>query len=744
MAGALASIGHWRFTLGSDVLIWSDEVFHIYGIPVGDPPPLAHAASFYHPDDHERIAAALRGAIDAQCDFNLEARIVRPDGTVRHIVAQGQPEFDDAGRMTGMFGVLQDVTERALAEATFRSSEARFRLITEQASDIITLIDLDGTCRFMSPASQAILGIAPQHMVGTKPIERVHPDDRAHVVRSRSELFDDLSATNGSMQFRMLCANGSYAWIEASSRVAEIDGRRCLLAVWRDVSRQVEIKAELAAAKMEAEAASAAKARFLANMSHEIRTPMNGVIGFAELLLASDLSGNQRRDAEMIADSGKAMMKLLNDILDLSKIDAGQLEIACDPFDPAHAVRACGKLLSPGAVQKHLHLEIAVAADLPPLVLGDGLRVRQIVLNLIGNAIKFTQHGTIAVSLALAEEGGKPHYAITVRDTGIGIDPERQGLIFAEFTQADPSITRRYGGTGLGLAISNRLATLMGGRITLDSRVGHGTAVTLLLPLRIAETSVPDAPAAPDAEQPARRLPVTPRRILLAEDHDVNQLLVQAMLARGGHEVVLAKDGQAAVEAVRGSIAAATPFDMVLMDMQMPVMDGPTATVAIRALEAPGGRRLPIVALTANAFASDLDICRRAGMDDHIAKPMSSDTLLAAVERWSRPAPTPQPERAARPRTKFRASAAAQSAYAEHRARTLEQVDALIRRGTFADEELEAVAGLLHKLAGTAGMFGETALGDRASELEEGLLTWPQGERAERAVATAELLRGAA
>jgi CheY-like chemotaxis protein/anti-sigma regulatory factor (Ser/Thr protein kinase) len=421
--------------------------------------------------------------------------------------------------------------------------------------------------------------------------------------------------------------------------------------------------------------------------------------------------------------------------------------VVAEPFDVAHALRACGKLLAPSAAQKRLQLGVTIADDMPPAILGDALRLRQIVLNLVGNAIKFTEQGEVRLSAHMERVDGEQRLVIAVSDTGIGIAPERQGSIFEEFVQADHSITRRYGGSGLGLAISNRLAWLMGGRIDLQSRVGQGTTVTLALPAVAAEKPAETVKASPaHAPSPAQR----PARVLLAEDHEVNQLLVRAMLAQGGHHVTVVPDGRQAVDAVRSAAEAGDPFDLVLMDMQMPVMDGLAATRTIRAAERAGDRRLPIVALTANAFASDLDSCRAAGMDDHLAKPVAMDALLAAVARWMRPAESDAGDVPAAPlpppalRSGFRPSAATQAKYAAHRARTLEQVDALVRGGTFAEEELQAVAELLHKLAGTAGMFGEPVLGDRAREMEQGLIDWPAAERPVRLSAAAELLRSAA
>ncbi|WP_107045685.1 ATP-binding protein [Sphingomonas sp. STIS6.2] len=636
--------------------------------------------------------------------------------------------------------------EREALAAALEDSATRFRLITEQASDIIALIGFDGVCSFMSPASSTILGIPPEDIVGTRPIDLTHLDDRVLIDQYRKDLRSGAIGPGASLRFRMARADGAYVWIEASSRLATMSDMPSVVTVWRDVSGQVGIEAELKTARAEAEAASAAKAGFLANMSHEIRTPMNGVIGFAELLLTSKLTDEQRRDAGLIAESGRAMMKLLNDILDLSKIEAGQLDVVTEAFDLPHAIKACGKLLTLSALQKQLTLTIAVEDEVPQMILGDALRIRQIVLNLLGNAIKFTDQGGVTVTVSIDDRMLTPRLLIKVADTGIGISPERQGSIFEEFVQADHSITRRYGGTGLGLAISNRLAKLMGGDITLVSVPGGGTTVTVSLPARATAPKQ----VALEAAQPNVALAGRAARILLAEDHEVNQLLVRAMLARGGHDVTIVVDGRAAVDAVRDSKGAGRPYNLVFMDMQMPVMDGLTATKAIRAMESPNDARLPIVALTANAFAADLDTCRDAGMDDHVAKPVAMETLLAAVVRWS--GRTAEVEEAAEAvistpvplKTRFKPSASAQAKYQAHCAATLAMIEALAGASVVSNTDMAAVATMLHKLAGTAGMFDQAALGDEASLLEDHVLTWPESDRQAGFLRAAESLRSKA
>jgi PAS domain S-box-containing protein len=747
IAGSLASIGHWRLDLVGGNLVWSDEVFRIHGMEPGVPPTLADAMDYYHPDDRARVAAIVDSAITERRDFTYDARIIRADASIRHMVTQAQIEVDDTGAARAIFGVFQDVTERELAAATLRDSEARFRLITEQASDMIALIDFEGTCLFMSPASQTVLGTSPAEMIGTTLIDRVHEADQQAIRQYRTGLHTGVVAAGTSQRFRMRRTDGEYAWLEASSRLAEIGGTPCLVAVWRDVTGQVAIESELKSAKAEAEAASVAKAGFLANMSHEIRTPMNGVIGFTDLLLTSDLDAEQRRHAELIASSGRAMMRLLNDILDFSKVEAGQMQIANEAFDLRHAIDACVTLVRPVVEHNGVALHVEFSGALPKLVSGDGLRLRQIILNLLGNAAKFTRQGSITVRVAPVADANGATLAIAVEDTGIGIPRDRQAAIFEAFVQAEATTASRFGGTGLGLPISARLAALMGGQLVLDDDVGGGSRFVLTLPLVPCEEGSGDAArpvveaattlAAAHRSEPDRR-----GRVLVAEDHDVNQLLITAMLRPLGWDADIAANGSEAIAMIDAARLKGRPYHLVLMDIQMPVMDGAEATRQLRA-KGIAASELPIVALTANAYADDITACLSAGMQDHLAKPLTLASLDQALRQWGklRVAADSQP---GLPPTNTGPGAKVRERYRVRKQETLEALDELVRRGLFSDAELTNVAELLHKLAGTAGMFQEAALGDRARVLEDGLRDWSDDQRVDRIRAAVADIRIAA
>lgn len=628
-------------------------------------------------------------------------------------------EFDRRTRVR----VLGEANARLVADIARREViESELALLATNATDAVLRLDLTGQCLYASPSIEQVLGVTPERALGRGVLVGVDPAYRDELVEFL-HLLAIGEIDRGVITYRLRRPRPSARdlWIEAHcGLVRDADGApQEIIASLRDVSERKQLDLALEAARARAEAAVRAKSSFLANMSHEIRTPMNGVLGFADLLLHGDLAPEQRRQAQLIVDSSRAMMRLLNDILDLSKIEAGQMQIATERTDLRHVLRNCIKLIEPAAAQKRLALRFEVDERLPRFVLIDGLRLRQVSLNLLGNAVKFTEQGSVSLVARLGGTDAAPRLEVAVSDTGIGIPEDRQAAIFEQFVQAEQTTASRYGGTGLGLAISSQLATLMGGGLSLESRPGAGSSFTLSLPLVAAEDGSAAAAAPAEPAALAQRL-----RVLVAEDHDVNQLLMREMLSRLGHEADVAENGAEAVAAARAALDGGQPYDLLLMDMQMPVLDGLGATRAIRASGITPAA-LPILALTANAYADDIAACLEAGMQGHLAKPVQLADLAAAIRQWARPA---EPQAAqADPALNF--SPKLHERYAARKAELLATAEKMAAAGSFDDADVESLRALLHKLAGSAGMFRQAALGTQAAALEDALELSQAGER---------------
>ena len=532
-----------------------------------------------------------------------------------------QDEIGDVVRAVKAFHTAQDERKRNLMELQ------KFKAIVESTDDAIISKTLDGVITSWNRGAERIFGYAADEAIGKSMLTlMLVPADRQN---EEMELLNHISRGERVENFETVrrCKDGHLIDISATiSPIQDEHGRAVGTSkIARDITARKRADAELRDSKLAAESANRAKSIFLANMSHEIRTPLGGVVGTADLLAATPLPPEQADYVQTIRASALALLAVVDDILDLSKLDAGHIEVEAAPFALGQVLDDIALILRPRAMESGIGFTVAVAEGVPAAVLGDATRLRQVLLNLASNAVKFTEDGKVTVRVSSERDG---EVAFEIRDTGIGIDARAQDRLFEEFSQADSGIARRYGGTGLGLSICRRLVELMGGTIAVDSRLGHGSTFRVVLPL--PATCLP-APA----PGPAGPAALPPLDILLAEDNPVNAKVLEAILHRAGHRVTLAGDGRAAVDA-----AAARPFDAILMDMQMPLMDGLKATRAIRDLPPPFSA-VPIIALTANAFRSDRDRCLAAGMDDYLSKPVDKTRLERTLARHVRHRPPP-------------------------------------------------------------------------------------------------------
>ena len=521
-------------------------------------------------------------------------------------------------------------------------NEARYRDLLDRQDEVISRRDLDGRYLFVNRAFSAMFGEDAAKIVGARFTPVVLDSEAPEPLipgQAPSRKYDELISTSSGPRW--------IAWEEQLVRSASGDGFE-IQSVGRDVTEERLAEAALHEARDQAETANRAKSRFLASMSHEIRTPMNGILGMAELLGDTMLDGEQRSYIGAIDASARALLALIDEILDFSKIEAGRMELVAAPFDITATVASAVDLLLPKASEKGLKLGFTLGDGVPRRVVGDEARVRQIVLNLLSNAIKFTDAGSVGLHLATAVDAPSGRTAITlsVKDTGIGLSTEDIARLFREFERTEAAVHRGSGGTGLGLAISRRLARAMGGDIRAEGEIGEGAkfTATLFLTEATAEDLVPP-PKKPEIILPKGEGDTDVRlsrpRVLIAEDNAINALLARRVVEKAACEAIVVANGIEAVAAVaRSRENSAERFDMVLMDVFMPGLDGIRATKAIKELFA--GERCdathraapPIVALTANAFAEDRQRCLEAGMDDYLAKPFDVQDLQQVLRRW--------------------------------------------------------------------------------------------------------------
>ncbi|WP_448204578.1 PAS domain S-box protein [Azospirillum sp. sgz302134] len=571
-----------------------------------------------------------RRCLEEQHAFRgFEFAVRAADGGIRVWSVSGRPVIGEDGRFAGYRGSGADVTERRRAERSLADSEQRYRAMFAAVGQPIVVTDHRAVITGFNPAAEALFGHAEAAVIGRN-VSVLMPDPQA---AGHDALFQAYRASGRGRPVGVIRevairhADGTLIPTEIALSSWRVGGQEHFIGVFRDVTQAKRIEADLRRARDSAEHANRMKSEFLATISHEIRTPMNGVLGTLTLLGGGELGAEERRLAGIARHSAESLLRLLDDILDFSKLEAGRIAIEEETCSPARIAEAVLGVFRPTADEKGLSLSSRMLPSVPDAVVTDPARLRQILFNLVGNAIKFTSAGHVAVRARRGGDlpDGRFLLEFEVEDTGIGIAPDALPHLFERFTQADSSITRRYGGTGLGLAICKELSSLLGGGIGVTSEPGRGSLFQFTIACAPGDPAALPSETADPADDAAARAALGPLHVLAVDDNPVNREIVCAMLRRAGHTFVAAADGAEAV-----GMAEREPFDLVLMDIQMPGMDGLTATRLIRELPGPSGQ-VPVIALTAHASGSSRPECTAAGMNGFVAKPIRPAALFAEM-----------------------------------------------------------------------------------------------------------------
>ncbi|MCA8959326.1 MAG: response regulator [Planctomycetes bacterium] len=604
----------------------------IIGLNDYDMPWTREESDAYRADDRDVMQSG-------QPKLHIIEPLTTPSGQTIWLDTSKVPLVGPDGKVFGVLGVYIDITGQKQVEEELRTTRARLEDAVEAINAGLVMYDREERLVFCNERYRELYPEAREILIPGAPYEGI----LQHYVQARPEVLGEMTAGEWVRDRLDRHRRGNATWEQSlPDQVIRISDRPTsdggVVSLRTDITDLKQIEAELREAKERAELASAAKTEFLANMSHEIRTPMTAILGYAELLLDLDPTPQQVDALETIHRNGEHLLSLINDLLDLSKIEAGKFAVSREPTDVRRIVTSVVELMTVRARQRKIELLHTVAESVPACVAVDATRLRQVLVNLVGNAIKFTKEGTVTIAVETALRGeGHVELRIRVSDTGIGMREDQVERIFEAFEQADLTTTREYGGTGLGLAISSRIVQLLGGTITVASVVGRGSTFEVRLVVEvIAETAAREvASPTPPVAAPTNGRPLEGLRILLAEDGRDNQRLICHLLRRAGADPLVVENGQEAIDLF------ADPkherIDLVLMDMQMPIVDGYTASRELRA----AGVRVPIIALTAHAMSSDRERCLQAGCNDFVSKPIDREAFNATCQKHGRPGSPP-------------------------------------------------------------------------------------------------------
>ncbi|ABK98962.1 hybrid sensor histidine kinase/response regulator [Pelobacter propionicus] len=628
-------IGFWEYEPGGDGEHGDDAMLRFLGKQADE------SASLYEswrasvlPEDLVEVEGGLRAALNEKTPFDTTYRFRRDDGQLRVIRAHGRLRKREEGRPPCLIGVSKDITELVQSEHAMRDNERFLKILANVIPGMVGYWTYEQYCAFANDEYQLWFGRSPEEMLGMHIRELLG-----------TELYQDIEPfIHGALegvpqhfQHALTRSDGQHCHTMIHY-IPDMEGEqvRGFYELVSDITelkqtqfRLEELNTALQQRTEEAEAANAAKSRFLANMSHEIRTPMNAVLGLLHLLQRTELSPRQHDYIEKVQMASRSLLGILNDILDFSKIEADKMELETVPFFPQELLNNLAVFLSPSLQNKKVELLFDVDADLPPTLLGDALRLQQVLLNLTGNAVKFTEQGRIVVTIQVVSlTPDQARVRFSVKDTGIGIPADKLESVFTGFVQAESSTTRRFGGSGLGLTISRRLVRLMGGELEVESTLGKGSTFHFTITLgRDGDTPAMNGRAYTGRNGAGQRSRLKGLHLLVVEDNPINRQIAQELLSQEGAGVEVASSGRQGLDLIA---RAQAPFDAVLMDIQMPDMDGYSASRRIR--DALGMINLPIIAMTANALPDDRRRCHAAGMDGHIAKPIDPETLIAVLQ----------------------------------------------------------------------------------------------------------------